>query len=87
MADRLDQSSTKVIHPEQKLEEAERWNHILLIRDEKGSVRWLVNGADAAGERPQTFDREMRTTRFSSSGAYRVVPSSTSTSYVSLIAP
>jgi Concanavalin A-like lectin/glucanases superfamily len=46
-------------HPAHKVAEPAKWNHFALVRNEKGEIRWLVNGADS-GAAAGSFTGELR---------------------------
>jgi hypothetical protein len=46
--------------PMNTVNDPEAWTHFAVVRNEKGEVRWLVNGADAPDARPIPFSAELR---------------------------
>lgn len=60
MPNRGNQASANTARPMQSVPDPSKWNHFALVRNDKGEVRWLVNGAESAQGRSGSFPFELR---------------------------
>jgi hypothetical protein len=60
MSNRFDQGTVKTVQPSHNVKDASVWNHFILTRDETGTVRWMINGAESSTARPLPFAAELR---------------------------
>jgi hypothetical protein len=59
-SNRFDQGTVKTVQPSHNVTDASAWNHFVLTRDEAGTVRWMINGAESPTARPLPFAAELR---------------------------
>jgi hypothetical protein len=59
-SNRFDQGTVKSAMLSHNVNDASKWNHFVLTRDETGIVRWLINGTESPNARAQPFSAELR---------------------------